>query len=63
MLEVALRGRPSAAWSRAGRVPDLGQVPELDPGVMALGLEPVVALPGIDWVEPNQQILPGSRDA
>ena len=63
VLEITLCGWSAAARSGARRVPDLGQVPELDPGIMALGLEPVVAFPGIDRVEPNQQIRSGSWDA
>src|SRR6185437_13345148 len=37
VLEITLCGGSAAARSGAGRVPDLGQVPELDPGIMALG--------------------------
>ena len=33
MFEITLAGRPSAARRGAGRVPDLGQVAELDPGI------------------------------
>ena len=51
VLEVALGGGPAADRAGAGGVPDLGQVPELDSGVVALGLEPVVAVPGAQRAE------------
>jgi hypothetical protein len=35
-------------------MPDLAQVPELDPGIVALGLEPVITLIGGDRVEGDQ---------
>ena len=63
VLEVTGGGGPSTTRPGAAGVSDLGQVPELDPGIMALGLEPVIALAGIDRVEADQQIRPGSRDA
>jgi hypothetical protein len=37
-------------------VPDLGQVSELDPGIMALGFEPMITVPGGDRVEADQQV-------
>ncbi len=36
VLQVALGGRPAADRAGAGGVPDLGQVPQLDPGIMTL---------------------------
>jgi len=56
VLEVAVAG-----WSPAGRgdtdgVPDLGQVPQLDPRVMTAGLEPVVARVQGDRVQGDQQV-------
>ena len=36
VLEVGLGGGPTADRAGAGGVPDLGQVPELDPGIMTL---------------------------
>src|SRR5882724_13019634 len=63
VLEVAACRRAAAPGPGAGRVPDLGQVPEPGPGIMARGLEPVIAPLGVDRVEPDQQIRPGSRDA
>jgi hypothetical protein len=39
-----------------------GQVPELDPGVVAAGFEPVVAVPGGDGVKGDQEARPVSRD-
>jgi hypothetical protein len=43
VLEVALGGGPPADGAGAGGVPDLGQVPEPDPGVVPPGLVPVLA--------------------
>src|SRR5205814_574660 len=43
VLDVALGGGPPAYRAGAGGVPDLDQVPEPGPGVVALGLVPVVA--------------------
>ena len=43
VLDVALGGGPPAHRAGAGGVPDLDQVPELDPGIVAAGLMPVVA--------------------
>src|SRR6185312_5953043 len=63
VLEVTGGGGPSAARPGAGGISDLGQVPELDPGIMAFSLEPVIAPPGIDRVEPDQKIRSSSRDA
>ena len=63
VLEVGLGRGSSATWPGACGVPDLGQVPELDPGIMPGGLEPVIALRGIDRIEPDQQVRPASRDA
>ena len=56
MFEVALCGGSSAAWPGAGGVPDLGQVAELDPGILALGLESVITLAGGDRVEGDGQV-------
>jgi hypothetical protein len=42
MLEVALLSRPPARRPDAGSVPDLGQVPELDPRIMTAALQPVI---------------------
>src|SRR5207302_7772665 len=47
VLEVAGPGGPSADRAGAGGVPDLGQVPEPDPGVVAAGLVPVLAVVGV----------------
>src|SRR5204862_1696607 len=43
VLDVALGGGPPAHRAGAGGVPDLDQVPERDPGVVAAGFVPVVA--------------------
>src|SRR6185312_11940985 len=40
VLEVALDGGPATPRSGAGRVPDLGQMPQPAPGIMTPGLEP-----------------------
>ena len=56
MFEVSLGGGSPADRPGTRRVPDLGQVPELDAGVVALGLVPVVAVAGGDRVERDEQI-------
>ena len=43
VLQVALGGGPAADGAGAGGVPDLGQVPQPDSGVVAAGLVAVVA--------------------
>ena len=63
VLEVTLCGWSAAARSGASRVPDLGQVPELDPGIMALGLEPMIALPVSIGSRADQQVRTASGDA
>src|SRR5712671_2432368 len=47
VLEIAACRRAAAPGPGAGRMPDLGQVPQLDPGIVARGLEPVITLAGI----------------
>ena len=60
VLVITLGSRPAAGRPGTRRVPYLGQVPELDPGIMAPGLEPVVAVFGGDGVERDDQVrLPG----
>ncbi len=56
MLEVAGGGGAPADGAGAGGVPDLGEVPELDPGVVALGRKAVVAVLGGDRVERDGQV-------
>src|SRR5690349_3580985 len=51
VLEVRASGGPLAHRAGAGGVPDLGQVPQLDAGIVALGLVPVVTVPGRDRVD------------
>jgi hypothetical protein len=63
VLPVRLSGRPPAARPGAGGVPDLGQVPELDPGVIAPGLEPVIAVLRGDGIEFDDQVRAGPRGA
>ena len=60
VVVVTLRGWPTAPRPSASGVSDLGQVPKLGPGIMAFGLEPVIAWPGIDGVELDQQVRPAS---
>jgi hypothetical protein len=38
MFEITIASRPPADRAGAGSVPDLGQVPEPDPGIMTPGL-------------------------
>src|ERR1700730_3431376 len=54
VLEVRGGGRPSATRPGASGVSDLGQVPKLDSGIMALCLKPVIAPLGIERVEADQ---------
>ncbi len=63
VLEVALAGGPAADRAGAGRVADLGQVPQLDPGIVALGLEPVIAVLGRKRVQGDEQVRSVSRNA
>src|SRR5271167_1817436 len=56
VLEVAGGGGTPADGAGTGSVPDLGQVPELDPGVMGRGREPVITVLGGDRVEGDGQI-------
>ena len=51
VLEVTGGGRAPTDGAGAGGVPDLSQVPQLDPGVVALGRKAVVAAFGGDRVE------------
>ena len=48
--------RAPAARPGARGVPDLGQVPEQDPGIVALGLVPVITLAGGDRLEGDEQV-------
>ena len=62
VLEIAPPGRPAAARPGTRRVPDLGQVPQHDPGIMPAGLPPVVAVPGGDRADLDEQVLlPGGE--
>jgi hypothetical protein len=63
MFEVALARWPPTHRAGASRVPDLGQVPQLDPGIVAFGGEPVVAVLGAQGVELDDQVRSGSRGA
>jgi len=60
MVEVATCRRTAAARAGARGVPDLGQVPEHDAGVVAFGLVPVVAAVRGDRPDLQEQVpLPG----
>src|SRR5215475_13098873 len=63
VLEVAGPGGSPAHRAGAGRVPDLGQVPQPDPGVMTARLIPVLAVPGVQAVDRDDQVRPAARDA
>jgi len=63
VLEIALGGGSSADRAGAGRVPDLGQVPEPDPGVVAAGLVPVLAVVGVQGVDRDDQVRPAAGNA
>ena len=63
VLDVALGGGPPADGAGAGGVPDLGQVPQLDPGIMALGFEPVLTRVGGDRVDGDDQVRAVSGSA
>ena len=56
MLEIGPLRRPSAPRPGACGVPDLGQVPQQDPGIMALGLMPVITFPGGDRPDRQEQV-------
>jgi len=60
MFEVATAGRSPAARPGARGVPDLRQMPEHDPGIVAVCLMPVVAAVGGDRLDLEEQVpLPG----
>ena len=63
VLEVALGRGPAADRAGAGRVADLGQVPQLDPGVVAAAFVPVLAILGGERVQGDPQVRPVSGDA
>ena len=63
VLQVALGGGAAADGAGAGGVPDLGQVPEPGPGVVAAGFVAVVAGVGGDRVDRDDQVRSGSGDA
>src|SRR5580658_5729642 len=62
MLEIASGRGPPAARPGTPRVPDLGQVAEHHPGIMAPGLPPVITLPGRQRPDLDQHLpLPGGE--
>ena len=63
VLEVAVPGGPPADGAGAGGVPDLGQVPQPDSRVMTPALVPVLAVAGVQGVDRDDPVRPGSRGA
>src|SRR5689334_8866955 len=55
VLDIALGGGPAAHRAGAGGVPHLDQVLQLDPGVVAAGLVPVVAGVGGQGLQGDDQ--------
>src|SRR5690348_4729887 len=60
VLEVGLGGRPPADGAGAGSVPDLGQVPQLDPGIVATGFVAMVAGIGVQGLQGDDQVRPAA---
>src|SRR5439155_20205115 len=60
VLEIAGPGGPPAYGAGAGSVPDLGQVPQPDPGVVAAGLVLVLARVGVQGVDRDDQVRPAA---
>ena len=58
VLEIAAGGRSPADRTGTSGMPDLSQVPQLDPRLMAPGLEAMVAVFGGDRVERDEQVRP-----
>ena len=56
VLEVALARGPTADRASTSGMPDLGQVPELDTGIVTIGLEPVIAGLSSERVELDDQV-------
>ena len=56
VLKVAVHSWSPAAWSGARRVPDLGEVPQHHPGIMAFRLMAVVAPAGGNRPDLEEQI-------
>ena len=61
MIEIAVRGRTTAAGSRAGPLPDLDQVPQRGRRPVAAGLARVTAPAGLQDLQPCAQ-TPGPTD-
>src|SRR6185437_5524007 len=62
VLEIAGPGGPPADGAGAGGVPDLRQVPQLHPGIMAPGLVLVLAWVGVQGVDRDDQVRPVTRN-
>jgi len=56
MFEITIASRSAAGRSGTDGVPDLAQVPQLDSGFVAPGLEAMVAVMGGDRIQGDQQI-------
>src|SRR5690348_11216693 len=63
VVDVALGGGPPADRAGAGGVPDLDQVLQPDPGIVAAGLVPVVAGVSGQGLQGDDQVRPGSGGA
>src|SRR5262249_2910095 len=63
VLEVGLGGGSAADGAGAGGVPDLGQVPEPDPGIVTAGFVPVAAGVGGQGLQDDDQVRSGSGGA
>ena len=63
VLKVAVPRGPAADRAGAGRVPDLGQVPQLDAGIVAPGFVTVLAVLGVEGVDRDDQARPAARNA
>src|SRR5580692_4693718 len=62
MLEITSGRGPPAARPGTPRVPDLRQVPEHHPGIVAPGLPPVITVPGRQRPDLDQHLpLPGGE--
>jgi hypothetical protein len=58
MFEISLSRGSATGGSGTGRVPDLGQVPQLDARVVAFGLVAMITLVDGDRIERDDQVRP-----
>jgi hypothetical protein len=61
MFEISLSRGSATSGSGTGCVPDLGQVPQLDARVVALGLVAMITLVDGDRIERDDQVRPSPR--